>query len=345
MAPATTSPAPSPTPSATPSAAPSAGEGEFLNPVINRDFPDPHVIREGDTYYAYATTGSGKNLQSATSKDLVSWTLLDDPLPKLASWSGLTPLFSETPHMATWAPAAAKIDGKFVLYYTTPALDTPRPDGVPSQCIGVAVSDSPDGPFVDSSKAPIVCQADLGGSIDSTYFLDENGKQYLIWKNDGNCCGTDTRFFIQELTPNGLALRGEPTDMGVDNDTTWERFVIEAPTLIRHEGTYYLFFSGNDFASAAYAVGYATSDKVTGPYTDAEENPILKTVRNVVAGPGHQSIVTDRDGDLWMTYHAWDVKHIGYQNGGRRAMWIDELVFEGDRAVVRGPDVGPQPIP
>ncbi|MBA2253951.1 MAG: family 43 glycosylhydrolase [Chloroflexi bacterium] len=312
---------------------------------MNRDFPDPHVIREGDTYYAYATTGSGKNLQSATSKDLVSWTLLDDPLPKLASWSGLTPLFSETPHMATWAPAAAKIDGKFVLYYTTPALDTPRPDGVPSQCIGVAVSDSPDGPFVDSSKAPIVCQADLGGSIDSTYFLDENGKQYLIWKNDGNCCGTDTRFFIQELTPNGLALRGEPTDMGVDNDTTWERFVIEAPTLIRHEGTYYLFFSGNDFASAAYAVGYATSDKVTGPYTDAEENPILKTVRNVVAGPGHQSIVTDRDGDLWMTYHAWDVKHIGYQNGGRRAMWIDELVFEGDRAVVRGPDVGPQPIP
>ncbi len=335
---ATAEPSEGPTAPATP------GEGEFANPVIDDDFPDPHVINVDGTYYAYATTGGGKNLQAATSDDLVEWEMLVDPLPELASWSGLTPLFSDTPHKATWAPAAAQIDDTFVLYYTTPALEMERPDGRPSQCIGVAVADDPAGPFVDESEAPIVCQADLGGSIDSTYFRDEDGTQYLIWKNDGNCCAIETRFYIQELSADGLELVGEPTDMGVENDTMWERNVIEAPTLIARDGTYYLFYSGNDFASAAYAVGYATSEDVLGPYEDAEENPILKTERPA-GGPGHQSVLEDEDGDLWMTYHAWDVSRIGYQNGGRRAMWIDELRIEDGTAIVDGPDVGPQPAP
>lgn len=331
-------------PSEGPTAAATPGEGEFANPVIDDDFPDPHVINVGGTYYAYATTGGGKNLQAATSEDLVEWEMLTDPLPELASWSGLTPLFSDTPHKATWAPAAAQVDDRFILYYTTPALEMERPDGLPSQCIGVAVADDPAGPFVDESEAPIVCQSDLGGSIDSTYFRDEDGTHYLVWKNDGNCCGIETRFYIQELAADGLEVVGEPRDMGVSNDTIWERNVIEAPTLIARDGTYYLFFSGNDFASAAYAVGYATSDDVLGPYEDAEENPILETERPA-GGPGHQSVLEDEDGDLWMTYHAWDVSRIGYQNGGRRAVWIDPLVIEDGRASVQGPTAGPQPAP
>jgi len=335
---------PSPAASEGPTAAATPGEGEFANPVIDADFPDPHVINVDGTYYAYATTGGGKNLQASMSEDLVEWEMLVDPLPELASWSGLTPLFSDAPHKATWAPAAAQMDDRFILYYTTPALEMERPDGRPSQCIGVAVADDPTGPFVDESEAPIVCQADLGGSIDSTYFLDEDGSQYLVWKNDGNCCGIETRFYIQELSPNGLELLGEPTDMGVANDTMWERNVIEAPTLIARDGTYYLFFSGNDFASAAYAVGYATAEDVLGPYEDAEENPIVATERPA-GGPGHQSVVEDEDGDLWMTYHAWDVSHIGYQNGGRRAMWIDRLIIEDGTATVEGPTAGPQPAP
>lgn len=315
-----------------------------MNPVLPADFPDPHVINVDGTYYAYATTGGGKNLQSARSEDLVQWEVLDDPLPDLAAWSGLTPLFSATPHEATWAPAAAQIRDRFLLYYTTPALDLPRPDGRPSQCISVAIATSPEGPFVDESEGPIVCQDELGGSIDSTYFQDDDGARYLIWKNDGNCCGIDTRFFIQKLSNDGRRVIGEPTDMGVDNDVIWERFVIEAPTLTTHDGTYYLFYSGNDFASAAYAVGYATADDVLGPYTDAPENPILAS-KPPIAGPGHQGIVEDDDGDLWLTYHAWDVSAIGYQMGGRRAMYIDELVFEDGKAVVQGPDSGPQPVP
>ena len=56
------------------------------NPVYNRDFPDPFVLKVGHTYFAYATNGNGSNVQTATSTDLVHWTPGRDALPKLGSW-------------------------------------------------------------------------------------------------------------------------------------------------------------------------------------------------------------------------------------------------------------------
>jgi beta-xylosidase len=132
--------------------------------------------------------------------------------------------------------------------------------------------------------------------------------------------------------------------MGVSDDAPWERSVIEAPTLHEHEGTFYLFYSGNSFDSVRYAVGYATADDLLGPYADAAENPVV-TAKPPAGGPGHQGIVQDDDGDLWLTFHAWDIERVGYGVGGRRAMWIDELVFEDGKPAVLGPDAGPRPIP
>ena len=56
-------------------------------------------------------------------------------------------------------------------------------------------------------------------------------------------------------------------------------------------------------------------------------------------GPGGQDIVVDDDGETWIVYHSWD------RSAAYRAMQIDELVWEGDTPVVKGPDKGPQPIP
>jgi beta-xylosidase len=225
-----------------------------------------------------------------------------------------------------------------------------RPDGRPSQCVGVAVSAKPEGPFVDTRKEPLVCQAGLGGSIDAGYFQDTDKKHYLVWKNDGNCCGEPTNFFLQGLNGDGTELVGTATRLeGLENDEPWEGDVIEAPTLVVQGDTYYMFFSGNNFASHEYAVGYATAKKLTGPYTDAPENPILATDLATIeeknlAGPGHQTVFADDDGDLWMAYHAWDRSGIGNDEIGRR-LWLDELVFENGKPVVKGPDIGPQPVP
>jgi beta-xylosidase len=325
----------SPSASAT-SAPPSPAEGEFVNPVLASDFPDPFILHEGDTYYAYAT-----GFRISQSPDLVEW----GPTASVVLQTG----------WATrdfWAPEVAKTSAGFVMYYTGRSL-LQRPSGDTAQCVGRAVSATPDGKFVDESQEPLVCQPDLGGTIDATAFVDEDGKRYLVYKNDGNCCAIKTRFWIAPLSDDGLTVTAEGKDMGVSNDERWEGAVIEAPTLVFMDGTYYLFYSANDYGSANYAVGYATSEALLGPYVDAEENPILHSnfedlmadPEATVAGPGHQSVVADDDGDLWMTYHAWDRAHIGYQMGGRRTMWIDELVFEDGKPVIKGPDAAPQPVP
>jgi beta-xylosidase len=160
-----------------------------------------------------------------------------------------------------------------------------------------------------------------------------------------------TRLFAQQLSDDGLTLEGEVHDLGLRNDQPWERDVIEAPTVLLRDGVYYLFYTGNGYNTRNYAIGYATADTLLGPYTKAAENPILATEAAVgappgeAAGPGHQSIIEDDDGDLWMAYHAWDVARVGNELGGTRSMWIDELVIEDGKATVEGPDAGPQPVP
>ena len=283
-------------------------------------------------YYAYATTHGSYNFQMARSEDLVEWEHLGDAMPDLPAWT----------LGDTWAPEVFEVGDRFVMYYTARYFTAERPDGQGSQCIGRAVAGTPEGPFLDESAEPMVCQPDLGGSIDATAFTDTDGVTYLIWKNDGNCCGISTEFWAQPLSEDGLSLTGEVTNLGVRNDARWEGGVIEAPTVVLNEGTYYLFFSANFYGGAEYAVGYATADSLLGPYVDAEENPILATAE--VAGippygPGHQAVVADDDGDLWMLYHAWNPSFT------EREMWIDELVFEDGTPRIDGPDTGPQAVP
>lgn len=324
-----------------PSGGPPAGPGndEFQNPVIDRNYADPFVFRDGDRYVAYATGDLTYNIQVSVSDDLVTWTPRREALPRLPFWQ-------PSSKGLTWAPEVVQTSAGYVMHYTGRDVQAGR------QCLAVAVAVSAEGPFVDDSEEPLVCQLDLGGSIDSSPFQDADGQRYLLWKSDGNCCGIPVAMYIQPLSDDGLTLEGEATVIaGVAADNAWERILVEAPTLYLHDGTYFLFYSANDYNSRDYAVGYATSTEVLGPYVEADDNPLLATEvpfgspPGSPAGPGHQSIVLDDDGDPWLAYHAWDSGRIGDQTGGRRAMWLDELVFDGDRVTVLGPDAGPQARP
>lgn len=324
-------------PSASAAVGPSADQ--FQNPVIDRNFADPFVLRDGDRYVAYATGDLTYNIQVSVSDDLVDWTPRSEALPRLPFWQ-------PSSKGLTWAPEVVKTDAGYVMHYTGRDVQAGR------QCLAVAVAASAEGPFIDTSDAPLACQLDLGGSIDSSPFQDADGKRYLLWKSDGNCCGIRVAMFIQPLSDDGRTLEGEPTEIeGVAADNAWERILVEAPTLYLHDGTYFLFYSANDYNSRDYAVGYATSRELLGPYVEAADNPILTTEvpfgspPGSPAGPGHQSIVLDDDGDPWLAYHAWDSGRIGDQAGGRRALWLDELAFDGDRVMVLGPDADPQPRP
>lgn len=312
---------------AAPSAKPTPGPDQFANPVIDQDFPDPDVLKVGDTYYAYATNAVGQNIQTAKSTDLVDWEMVGDALPLLPGWarSGLT-----------WAPEVTSWDNgnSFVMYFT--ARDTASD----KQCIGAATGEQPTGPFTGAGDAALVCQAELGGSIDPSSFLDEDGGRFLLWKNDGNCCGFSTYLYIQELSADGLTLQGEPARL-ITNDKVWEGGLVEAPTLWKHDGKYYLLYSANSYSGAQYAIGYATADAVTGPYEKPSDDPLVETTfgTGVAIGPGGQDIVLDDDGETWLVYHSWDPT-ISY-----RGMLLDELVWENGSPVLKGPDGQPQPRP
>jgi len=305
------------------------GEGEFVNPVIDADMPDPFVLDTGDEYFLYSTTNITDNYPYATSVDLVTWEQQGDAMPRLPGWANGN----------TWAPEVTRTSAGYVMYFTARAPALARPDGAGAQCVGVAVSPEPGGPFVSGSEEPLVCQLELGGTIDASIVRDVDDSLWLIYKNDGNCCAMPTRFFMRQMSEDGLTFVGEEIEVqGIVNDQPWEGGVVEAPTIFHQDGTYYLFFSANDYGGPDYAVGYATSSSLTGPYVDAEENPILATEGTAI-GPGHQTIIEDREGDLWLVYHAWEFTL------RERHVWIDELTFEDGRPVVAGPDAAPQPAP
>ncbi|WP_255491713.1 MULTISPECIES: glycoside hydrolase family 43 protein [unclassified Actinotalea] len=289
---------------------PSPGEdpAHAANPVIDDDFPDPDVLEVDGTYYAYATEGNLRNVRVASSTDLVEWTALDDALPELPA------------HVIpgrTWAPEVAQIQpGRFVLYYTATNF---RPS---VQCIGVAVADAPQGPFEPVGDGMLVCPDAEGGAIDASTFVDPaDGTPYLLWKNDGNCCGLDTWLQIAPLTPDGTALVGEPVRL-VQQDQPWEGDLVEAPTLVERDGTYVLLYSANDYGGENYATGYATASSALGPYTKAED-PLLTTdtFDGRYVGPGGQDVVVGPDGSDLLVFHSW------YGGTGYRGMNVLPLTW------------------
>lgn len=303
----------------------------YTNPVYDDDFPDPFVLRVGETYYAYATNVRSNNVPVLRSTDLATWERLGDALPLLPKWA-------RSGASLTWAPSALPRGDNYVLYFTA------RDNSSDRQCIGRAIAAAPEGKFTDDTAQPFICQTNLGGSIDPSPFVDDDGSAWLLWKNDGNCCGFTVGLWIQRLSDDGLSLIGEPTEV-LRYDRAWESPLIEGPSMLKHGSKYFLFYSANWYESDDYAIGYAVADAITGPYAKVTRDGPLFAKRGEVAGPGGQEFFTDMSGNLWMAYHAWKSRNVGYANLGQRSLRIDRVRFEGNTPVLDGPTSDPQPLP
>ncbi|RPJ37258.1 MAG: glycoside hydrolase, partial [Chloroflexi bacterium] len=288
-----------------------------------------HVILVGDTYYAYGTTVAPTNIQVIRSTDLVNWERLGDAAPVLPKWAKPNQGF-------TRAPGVIEVGDQFVMYFVARDQESDK------QCISVATSSSPEGPFMDSHEEPFICQADLGGSIDAYPFRDADGQLYLYWKNDGNCCGKPVGLWVQPLSADGLTLTGEPKEL-IRRDQAWELPLIENPAMVEHEGKYYLFYSGNWWESHQYAVGYALCETAAGPCVKPENEPIFQFTPEAM-GPGGEAFFRDKEGNLWMAYHAWTGVDVGYP-GGKRSLRIDPAYFENGQPVLVGPTTTTQKMP
>lgn len=296
-------------------------------PVFTVDFPDPFIFEHEGRFLAYATNSGGSaNVQMAVSNNLVDWSRLEDhdAMPTLPPWarSGFT-----------WAPEVIRTDSGYVLYFTA------RHRERDVQCVGTATSADPRGPFTSQATEPLVCQYELGGTIDGSPFRDSDGQLYFYYKNDGNNprFRKPTDIFVQRMTADGLGLVGEPVAL-LRNDRDWEAHVIEAPTMVQHGNGYTLFFSANHFGWEAdqrlsrYAMGYATCEGPMGPCTDAESNPILYSYNSreagCLSGPGHQ-MVFDARGRSFIVFHAWAATPGCRKLDARRYMYIAPLGWRG----------------
>lgn len=286
---------------AEPTASPPATTRTYKNPILTEGLPaDPHVMLVDGTYYMYPTT-HGRGYDVWTSTDLVNW------MPRGSVFKAA--------RGGAWAPDVfhnKRGDGKFYLYYTDNNPDAPQPGPFGKQ-VGVAVSDSPLGPFEDKKVL-------AKGSIDGHLFQDDDGKYYFYYVEiiDG------FKIFAQRMA-DPLTKEGKPVEV-LHPTEPWEMksgHVTEGPFMLKHNGTYYLTYSGTGADSPNYGIGYATSKSPLGPFKKSPDNPIAHRGDGIY-GPGHHCIVTGPDGKMWMIYHQKYDEGTNY----RRFTALDPIWFD-----------------
>ena len=284
---------------------------QINNPIIKDKFTaDPAALVYNDTVYLYAGHDEAPNDFNFyrmnewlvySSTDLINWT--EHPVPLKTSdfdWA----------KGDAWAAQVTERNGKFYWYVTV------EHGTIPGKSIGVAVSDSPTGPFKDAiGKALITNDMTTGHTditwddIDPTVFTDDDGQAYLYWGN--------TVCYWAKLKENMVEIDGEIHTVDLPNFT-------EAPWIHKHDDWYYLSYAYQFPEKTAYAM----SKSITGPWE-------YKGILNELSGncnTNHQSII-EYKGEWYFIYHTGGIQ----PNGGsfRRSVCIDRLFYNEDGTMKR----------
>ena len=285
----------------------------YANPVLKGDFPDPSLIRLKGDYWATATSGEWAPIFPLLySRNLVDWQARGAVFPVAPAWAAGNYWAPELTAEPTGDPGA----GRYRVYYTAHKKQGPL-------CVAVATAKAPAGPYTD--HGPLVCQD--SGSIDASTVRNEDGRLYLLWKEDGNSRDRPTPIWAQPLSPDGTRLRGTRREL-VRNDAAWEGPLIEGPFVLRRAGWFYLFYSGNACCGreCRYALGVARARKLLGPWEKDPHNPILAG-NSAWRCPGHGTVVTDERGRTFLLYHAYAARDTVYV--GRQGL-LDEVTWAAD---------------
>ncbi|MBR4756416.1 MAG: family 43 glycosylhydrolase [Bacteroidales bacterium] len=287
----------------------------FENPVIPHNCPDPSILdnraRDG-FFYAYSTrakiSGNVYEIPVYKSPDLVSWELVGAAFTHEGrpSWE---------PDGVLWAPDINYIGGQYVLYYAVGVWgDHDR------SASGVAVSDSPAGPFKDLGMLVSMENTGVGNSIDPNYFEDTDGRKYLYWgslrhRTDKEA-GRKSGIHVIELSEDGLSFKPGTEPVKVAGD------LMEGVYVHKRGNYYYLFASEGsccEGAESTYHIVVGRSESPFGPFVSRsgksmisgdegvyDEVILVRDPDKTFCGPGHDAeIMTDDKGQDWMAYHAY----------------------------------------
>lgn len=244
---------------------------------------DPTIFFYKGTYYLYGTNDKAPDngIKVFTSANLKTW-----QTPKTFNNDGYALRKPESFGSAGfWAPQVWNYNRVFYMAY------------VANEQIAIAKSNAPLGPF--SANSPLAFKQK---NIDPFIFIDGNRKKYLFYVDISN----GNRIFVAEMTDDFSAVKPETHTLCITATEPWETIkdnVIEGPTVIKHNGLYYLIYSANNFISPGYAVGYATSSNVNGPWQKYTGNPILSKKNTGQPGPGHGDIFFDKNNNMYYVFH------------------------------------------
>ncbi|MDO5035554.1 MAG: family 43 glycosylhydrolase [Porphyromonas sp.] len=283
---------------------------KYTNPVASYSLPDPTVIQGEDGYFYLYATEDIPLLPILKSRDLVEWELIGTAFDEKSrpSWE---------PNAGIWAPDINFVGGQYVMYYSMSVWGGEWTCG-----IGVATADKPEGPFTDHGKLFRSNEIGVQNSIDPCLVTHE-GKNYLFW-------GSFRGINYIELTEDGLELApgAEPTPVA---GTAYEAVYIH-----EREGDYYMFASIGtccEGANSTYTTVVGRAESPFGPYVDKAGQPMLENHHEVVlhksnkfVGTGHNSrLITDKNGEDWMLYHAFDV-----EDPSGRLLFMDKIVWDDE---------------
>lgn len=322
----------------------SISKSENGNPIVGLDANgtityggDPSVLVDGDTVYLYVghdvSTNDAYNIPEYlcySSKDLVNWTSHGSVFKvnkTTVPWAGGSD--------SAWAGQVLKYNDKYYLYYCTWANSTYGG----YQCIGVATSDSPTGPFTNVSTTPLINgqtmtteNSSTWNDIDPTGWIEKdaegNDRIYLGWGNSiAYTCELNTDMVsVKDISGDGKITSADIKTVTFNN---LEGTFTEAPYFYRrmgadgnYTGKYYMFFAKDWREQWAYAT---TDDIMSGSWD--YENLMMSAVATSNTSHG---AVFDFGGKTYFIYHNGSLPG---GSGYRRVANIQEVVFNADGTI------------
>jgi len=281
------------------------------NPVFPGWYADPEGIIMDDEYWIFPTYSAPYDKQvhfdAFSSPDLVNWTkherIIDTTVIKWA-------------HSAVWAPSIIKKEDQYFLFFGANDIQSNEEYGG----IGVAVSDSPKGPYKDHLGKPLVDKFHNGAQPIDQFVFQDNGKYYLIYGGWRHCN-------IAQLKDDFTGFN--PFEDGTTfKEITPENYV-EGPFMFKKDDKYYFMWSEGSWTGPDYSVAYAVADSPFGPFKRIGKT--LQQNTKIATGAGHHSIIHNKDtDDYYMVYHR---RPLDETDRNSRETCIDLMEFNDDGSI------------
>ncbi len=307
------------------------------NPIIQNIYTaDPAPMVSGDTLYVYTSHDEDKLIgnfytmddwKCYSTKDMVNWT---DHGTVLSYWD-----FSWAQKNSAWAAQCVERDGKYYLY-------VPLNDTSGATVIGVAVGDSPTGPFEDPLDKPLIKGG--AGNIDPTVYVDEDGQAYMYWGNPDlkcvklkdNMIETEGDIITWNFSGNNLSeeqIADMQKQFGVSNNPNRRPTLFEeAPWFYRRGDLYYMIYAANGIPER---IDYSTSTSPLGPWT--YQGMIMNDKYD---GKGTGTF-TNHPGIVDFKGHSYFFYHTGNLPGGggnyHRSVAVEEFTYNEDGTIPEFP--------